>query len=115
LQATIVATLAIFFSTFTGALVAGICAFGIFLAGNLTTHIESAIIHFRTASPWLVPVLELASALLPNIEALNLAYELTYSVEVPLDYVLVSLWYTLSYTSVTLCCAIIAFRRKEFQ
>ncbi|QED29734.1 ABC transporter permease subunit [Microvenator marinus] len=115
LQSTVVASLTILFATFSGSLVAGISAFTLFVAGNLHTQMEMAIEHFRETTPSIVPVLNAVKFALPNFEAMNLSYELTYGTAVPLNYWVTALWYASSYIALVLMISIFIFSRKDFQ
>jgi len=115
LQATMVAALSIFFATFTGSLLAGISAFTVFLAGNLQTQMEMAISHFRESSPTIVPLLKAVQFALPNFEAMNLSYELTYGTQIPTYYWLNALWYSLAYITMIMVFSAISFGQKDLQ
>jgi len=115
LQSLTITALSILFATFTGSLLAGLSAFGVFIAGNLMTQIDMAILHFQEATPPMVPVLRVVRFILPNLEALNLSYELTHATTIPIDYWVTALWYTFSYVSVVMMISVWLFNRKEFQ
>lgn len=114
LQAMIITSLATLFATFSTPLLSGLFAFGMFLAGNIITRIDDAIAHFREAAPLLVPLLEASAFSIPNFEALNLNYELLYSIPIPNNYLLSSLAYTFSYSGVVLTLAVWIFGRRDF-
>lgn len=115
LQSVIISALTLLFATYSSALLSGLFAFGLFIAGNLTPQIEDAINHFREVSPAIVPILKGASWVLPNLDALNVGYELTYAIQLSGGYVLSALFYTLTYTAIVLILAITLFERKDFQ
>ncbi len=115
LQAVIVASLSIFFATFTGSLLAGVCAFGVFVAGSMMSQIEIAISFFKEISPTLVPLIQALTFILPNLEALSLTEELTYGTVVPLSYGATAIWYSFSYIAITMLVAIALFGRREIQ
>ena len=114
LQAVLITSLATLFATFSTPLLSGLFAFGIFIAGNIITQIENAISHFRETAPFLVPLLEASTLFLPNLEALNLNYELLYSAPIPPSYLLVSVAYTFSYSGLVLVLGVFTFGRRDF-
>jgi len=115
LQAFIVAALSILFASFTGGLLAGVCAFSMFIAGSMMSQIEVAQSFFEEVSPLAVPFIRALTFVLPNIEALSLTTEMTYGVLVPWSYALNAMWYAISYVVVTMLLAIAIFRRRELQ
>lgn len=115
LQTVICASLTILFATFSGSLISGLFAFGLYVAGNLTVQIEMAIAHFRSVLPALVPILEVLAILLPDYAALNLSLELTYDYPISSRYLVTGIWYSLSYSFMVFLFSVILFERKELQ
>lgn len=115
LQSVIVAALSIFFATFSGSLLAGVCAFGVFVAGSMMSQIEIAINFFKQASPAVVPLIQLLTYILPNLEALSLTDELTYHTTVSMAYALTSVWYCVCYVSLTMLFSMLMFERRNLQ
>lgn len=115
LQAFIVSAVAIFFATFSGSLLSGICAFAVFVVGNLQSQISLAVNHFEESTPFLVPVLKGVRLVFPNFQALNLSYELTYSAIIPFQYWLSAIWYSVSYVCIIVLFSIMTFKRYRIQ
>jgi ABC-type transport system involved in multi-copper enzyme maturation permease subunit len=114
LQLTIIGALALLFATFASPLLAGFATSSLFIAGNLFSQLKYVriLLEERSARALarLIDVLELV---LPNLEALNLSHEVTYSTIIPASYVGGALLYTASYTAVILLLAMIIFERRD--
>ena len=112
-QVVIVTALAHMLSTVASPLLAGFSTVALCVAGNLMTQLELIKKIMEERSPFLLPLLEGLKWVLPNLEALNLSYELTYRVPIPASYVLQAGIYTLGYSVVVMTLACGLFHRKD--
>ena len=114
LQMVILVAVGLFFSSFMSPLLAGFTTAAIFVAGNLVSQLESMRALLRENGNPLSALLDLIIALLPNLESLNLSYEMTYQMTVPASYLGAALWYAFSYSAVALALAMVVFSRRDF-
>jgi ABC-type transport system involved in multi-copper enzyme maturation permease subunit len=115
-QVSIVISVAVFLSTFASPLLSGVFAFVVFVAGNFHGQLQQMQEYLlEQGNHLLAGVLSLLRILLPDLEALNLAEEVTYSVHIPLDYIVSALCYSGSYTAVVLILAVAAFHFREIE
>lgn len=114
LQLTIVGALALFFATFSSPLLAGFATVSLFIAGNLFSQLKYVrlLLEERSASA-LARLIDVIEVILPNLEALNLSHEVTYSTTIPASYGLGAASYAVSYAAVVLVLAMIIFERRD--
>jgi ABC-type transport system involved in multi-copper enzyme maturation permease subunit len=114
LQLTIVVAVAIFFSSFSSPLLSGLLTLGVFVGGSLTPQLREAIAYFAEQQNPARYVAEGALWVLPDLEKLNLSFELTHDIAVPASYLLVATGYAATYAGVVLLLACLIFERREF-
>lgn len=114
LQLTIVLAMAFFFSTFSGPLLSALFTFSLFLFGSLTPQLSSAASEFSRQGNPTHYLLEAALAVLPDLNSLNLSYELTHRIAVPASYLLHATLYTASTIVILLLLSILIFHRRDF-
>jgi ABC-type transport system involved in multi-copper enzyme maturation permease subunit len=114
LQLTIIGALALLFATFASPLLAGFATTSLFIAGNLFSQLKyiRQILEERSATA-LARLIDVIELVLPNLEALNLSHEVTYSTTVPASYGLGATWYAVSYAAVVLVIAMWIFEQRD--
>ncbi|MFP4596618.1 MAG: ABC transporter permease [Persicimonas sp.] len=114
LQLAIVVGLAILFSSFSSPLLSALLTIGVFIGGSLTPQLQEAIAFFAKQDNPARYVAEAAVFILPDIEKLNLSFELTHSLPISAQYLTVASSYALTYTGILLFLACLIFERREF-
>ncbi len=114
LQLAIVVALAFFFASFSTPLLSALFTFALFLLGSLTPQIEEASRSFRADANPVHLLLDGILYILPDLEKLNLSYELTHQIAVPGTYLLHALSYAATVIIFLLAAAYLLFRRRDF-
>lgn len=114
LQLTIILSLAFFFSSFSGPLLSALFTFCLFLLGSLTPQLGDAAREFARQDNPISVILDAALWVIPDLEKLNLSYELTHRIPVPPAYLGNALLYTLSVVFFLLGFAYLLFQRRDF-
>ena len=114
LQLAIIVAVAFFFASFSGPLLSALFTFCIFLMGSLTPQIENASRQFSADGNPVYLLLDAALVILPDLEKLNLSYELTHQLTVPLSYHLNAVGYAASVIFFLLLFAHLIFGRRDF-
>jgi ABC-type transport system involved in multi-copper enzyme maturation permease subunit len=104
---------AIFFSTFSGPLMAILFTIGLWVAG----HFNADLRNFETVvdAPAAVFVARLLYYLLPNLAPFNVKAEVVHAVPVAASHVALTLAYAAVYIAAVLTAAMAVFRRKDFK
>lgn len=116
LQLWIVVAVGFFFSSFSvsGPLLSALFTFSIFLIGSLTPQIEEASSQFAEEGNPVHLLLDATLWVVPDFEKMNLSYELTHQVDIPVSYFVHALGYTTSVVIFALLFAHLIFRRRDF-
>jgi ABC-type transport system involved in multi-copper enzyme maturation permease subunit len=109
----LVTAVAIFFSTFSGPLMAILFTLGLWVAG----HFNADLRQFEAVvdAPMAVYVARVLYYLLPNLAPFNVKAEIVHAVPVTASHVLLTLAYAAVYISALLVGAMAIFRRKDFK
>ena len=114
LQLSIVVALAIFFSSFSTQLLSALFAFSMFLVGNLTPQLRDAVIYFGNEGNPISHIISASLYIIPDLEKLNLSFELTHRVDISTTY----LWHASAYSFVVVVILLIGahfvFRNRDF-
>ncbi len=113
LQLVIIVALAHFFGSFSGPLLSALFTFCVFLMGSLTPQIEDAARQFRRQENPVHLLLEGSLWVLPDLEKLNLSYELTHQIEVSAAYLGHAVVYTSTVVFFLLLFSHLIFRRRD--
>jgi ABC-type transport system involved in multi-copper enzyme maturation permease subunit len=110
-QSWVVASFAVFFSTFSTTSLSSVLVIGLFLVGNNVSqfHALATRIHSRFASS----TVEALSILLPNLEYFNLGTKVTYGIPVPFSFILIAVGYALAVSALMVTIAGVLIRKKE--
>jgi ABC-type transport system involved in multi-copper enzyme maturation permease subunit len=114
LQISIVLALTIFFGTFSSPILSALFSGGVFIAGSLTPQLREAISYFAKKDNPARYLGEAAVFILPDLEKLNLSFELTHQIEVPSSYLLTATAYAGTYVAILLLLACMVFERRDF-
>lgn len=114
LQLLIVSAIAILFSTLSSPLLAALITIGLTIAGSLTPQLREAAAHFAEKDNPVQLVAEAALTILPDLEKLNLSFELTHGVVVPATYLIAASGYAVLYSAIVLSLSAIVFGRQDF-
>ncbi|MBA2663814.1 MAG: ABC transporter permease [Bradymonadaceae bacterium] len=114
LQLAIVVALAIFFSTFCTQLLSALFTFSIFLVGSLTPQLAEASVAFAKTGNPVRYAIDVVLFVVPDLEKLNLSFELTHRLDVPVSYLLTATGYSAVYVAILLIGAYVVFRKRDF-
>ena len=114
LQLAIVTAVAVLFASFSSTLLSSLFSFGIFVAGSLTPQLREAVQHFAEKDSPARYVAEFAVFVLPDLEKLNLSFELTHDLSVPTNYLVDATGYSVVYIGLLLYVASLIFSRRDF-
>ena len=114
LQLAIVVALAFFFASFSTPLLSALFTFCLFLIGSLTPQIEEAARSFAADGNPVYLLLDSILYVIPDLEKLNLSYELTHQIAVPGSYLFNAVIYTATVITFLLGAAYLLFRRRDF-
>lgn len=115
LQLTLILAVGFFFSTFSasGPLLSALFTFAIFVVGSLTPQIENAAMKFRSEGNPIHHLLEVTLWVVPDFEKLNLSYELTHQIDIPISYFGHAIGYTGTTVLFILGFAYLIFLRRD--
>ncbi len=105
------ASLAIFFTSFTTTSLAVIFSIGLYLVGENISQLRMVALKSGTIIGR--PVLELLANFLPNLEYFNFGNKVTYSIEVPWQFIGFGLAYGLALIALFLCLSGVLVQFKE--
>lgn len=114
LQLAIVVAVAFFFASFSTPLLSALFTFSVVLIGNLTPQIQDASREFSAEGNPIHFGLDAALYIVPDLEKLNLSYELTYGMSVPTSYFLHAFIYTGVVILFLLLFSHLIFSRRDF-
>lgn len=114
LQLMIVVAVALFFSSFSTPLLSGLLTGLVWLVGNLRSQLEAFIELLKERGNPLADAVEVLQTVLPNLEALNLAVEITHRSPIPTSYTFASVWYAVTWSTIILVLSVLIFRRRDF-
>ncbi len=114
LQLAIITAAAIFFSSFSTTLLSALFTFSVFLVGNLTPQLHEAGAAFAKTGNPVRHVIDVVLMIVPDLEKLNLSFELTHALPVPMSYLLTATGYAAVYVAFLLGGAYIVFRKRDF-
>ncbi|MGM0557360.1 MAG: ABC transporter permease [Myxococcota bacterium] len=113
-QMWIVAAVALLLATFSSPLLSGMITVAVFIAGNLVSQIKQVELMLQdSGNPVWIPIRGVRYVL-PDLEALNLATEITYSIAIPFEFMASAAWYAAAYTAVVLALAMVIFAHRDF-
>lgn len=113
LQQMILTALAHMFATFAAPLLSGFATAAIFISGNLFSQLDTIQKLLAERENPLQHVISAVQVVLPNLESLNLSYELAYNLPIPASYMLEAPVYAISYSGMVLLIAIASFSRLD--
>lgn len=113
-QLMLVVAIALFFSSFSTPLLAGLLTGLMWIVGNLRSQLDAIIELLKEREIPMASALDFIQELLPNLEALNLSTEITYQSPIPAMYVLHAGWYAATYSLIVLIFSALIFRRRDF-
>lgn len=114
LQLAIITAAAIFFSSFSTTLLSALFTFSVFLVGNLTPQLREAAAAFAKTGNPTRHIVDAVLWIIPDLEKLNLSFELTHKLTIPTSYLLTATGYTAVYVAFLLGGAYIVFRNRDF-
>jgi ABC-type transport system involved in multi-copper enzyme maturation permease subunit len=116
-EASIVVSVALFFSSFATPIMSGIFAFGFYLVGCSTSVLQD-ILHAKkgaiVTSEFLRSFSKAIVYIFPDLAVFNVSKEIILDVPVTWDYVFGCFLYALGYSLFFILLAILVFRRREF-
>ena len=117
LEAMLVTSVALLFSSWTRPFLAGMLTFGYFLMGRsifpLQEHLDAQNGPLTKAGP-IRAIAQAFAYLVPDLQTFNVSRELALSIPVPGDYLFASAGYASSFTAVFLVLGITLFSRRDF-
>ena len=116
LQLLMVLAVGFFFSSFatSGPLLSALFTFSIFVIGSLTPQIEDAARQFAADGNPVHHLLDVTLWVIPDFEKLNLSYELTHQLDIPLSYYLHASTYAATVVIFLLLFTYLIFSRRDF-
>ncbi len=112
-ELSVVAALAIFFSSFSTPFLSGMFTFAIYVIGHLTAYLKE--FGEKSGSFLLEKFTTFLYYLLPNLENFNFKEVAVYQLSVESGHVLLSLLYALLYVSIVIILSSLCFERKDFK
>ncbi len=113
-QMAIVTAVALFLASFSSPLLSGMITTAIFIVGHLFSHLDAVYQMLDKAHNPAASLVRVLQVVLPNLQALDLSTELTYSMAIPSGYVLSAAWYASAYAGLVLLCTMVVFSRRDF-
>lgn len=116
-EAALVTSAALFFSSFATPIMSGVFTFGIFLVGRSVSLLDELLRARKgvlVRNPIARAIGEFVSAYFPDLSVFHIGKEIILGVPVGWDYVLGCALYCLGYSIFFLALAILIFRRKDF-
>lgn len=111
-QVMIVASIAVFFSSFSTPYVSGFLTLGIWLVANLIQELEGYIPGVE--APFTRLIFQTVVTVMPDFNLLRITTQLTYDIEVPWSYVLQATAYGWAYLVTFLAAGVLIFQRRDF-
>ena len=112
LQCLFVASVALFFSSFSTPYVSGFMTLGLWMIGNLIQELAGYLPSMKESL--VKPVLSVVTHVVPDLNLLTLTTQVTYGIEVPLAYVFQVSLYILAYLVAFLLAGTFIFQRRDF-
>ncbi len=116
-ELSIVAAVAVLFSSFSTPILSGIFTFGIYILGRQVLYIEEMLLARKglfVSAPQLRPMGKAVTAIFPDLSMFDIGKEILLEVEVPWLYVGQALGYSLSYVVILVTIAALVFQRRDF-
>jgi Cu-processing system permease protein len=116
-ELSIVAAVAVLFSSFSTPVLSGIFTFGIYILGRQVFYIEEMLIARKglfVSAPQLRPIGKAVTAIFPDLSMFDIGKEILLEVEVPWLYVSQALGYGLAYVVLLVTLAALTFQRRDF-
>jgi len=117
LEIMVIASVALLFSSFSSPVLSGIFTFGIFILGRLSYLVGDMLVSTKGVfvnNPSLRPLGEAYVAVFPDLSVFNVSQDLLQGVSIPVDYVIASGGYALSYIVAFMAIAMLLFQRRDF-
>ena len=109
----VMASVAVFFSSFTTPILASAFSLSLFLIGHLLTDLRAFAERMNAGAG--KSLVNAASRILPDLELLNLKSQAANDLAVPARYVATSLLYGLAWTALLLVLSIAIFRKRDLK
>jgi ABC-type transport system involved in multi-copper enzyme maturation permease subunit len=116
-ELSVVAAIAVLFSSFSTPILSGIFTFGLFVLGRQVYFIEEMLQARKglfVSAPQLRPLGKAITMILPDFTMFDISKEILLEVEVTWTYVAQALGYGLSYVVILVCLAALSFQRRDF-
>lgn len=116
-ELSIVAAVAVLFSSFSTPILSGIFTFGIYILGRQVLYIEEMLQARKglfVSAPQLRPLGKAVTAIFPDLSMFDIGKEILLEVEVPWLYVSQALGYGLAYVVLLVTVAALVFQRRDF-
>jgi len=116
-ELSIVAAVAVLFSSFSTPILSGIFTFGIYILGRQVYYIEEMLLARKglfVSAPQLRPVGKAVTAIFPDLSMFDVGKEILLEVDVPWLYVSQALGYGLAYVVLLVTLAALVFQRRDF-
>jgi ABC-type transport system involved in multi-copper enzyme maturation permease subunit len=110
-QGLLMASFAVFFSTFSTASLAVVMSLGVFMVGINVSQVR--LVAERIQLPWVAASVRAFATLIPNLEYFSLGTQATYGFSVPWGYGLGSIVYALLYLGLVLGLSGLLIQRRE--
>ena len=116
-ELSIVAAVAVLFSSFSTPVLSGIFTFGIYILGRQVFYIEEMLLARKglfVSAPQLRPLGKAVTAIFPDLSMFDIGKEILLEVEVPWLYVSQALGYGVAYVVLLVTLAALIFQRRDF-
>lgn len=110
-EVTVMASVALFFSSFSTPYLSGFFALGILVAGKSAEVLERLV---TGAEPGLRALVHLTERVLPSLYIFNVTEYVTYDLPIPPSFVYHAAMYGLCYAAIALMIGSVAFSRRDF-
>jgi Cu-processing system permease protein len=116
-ELSIVAAVAVLFSSFSTPILSGIFTFGLYVLGRQVQYIEEMLLARKglfVSAPQLRPIGRAVTAIFPDFSMFDVSKEILLEVDVTWLYVGQSLGYGLAYVVILVTLAALIFQRRDF-
>lgn len=117
LEACLITSAAVLFSSFTSPVFSGLFALGVFTIGRVLYMIDELLAARRglfVDAPWLRPFGEAMTMVFPDLGVFNLSRQVLFGVETPAAYLVSATGYGLAWIAVYLALGALFFQRRDF-
>lgn len=112
-ELSVLAAVAIFFSSFSTPVLSGMFTFSVYVIGHLTSFLREFGIN--SGSAFIRQVTQIFYYVLPNLERFNLKTHAVYHIPIENSQILFSMAYGILYSAIVMLFAVLCFEKRDFK